>query len=481
MLEMSMGTVDELVTSGDILPSVSAFSVEELTGAASINIPIDVPAGLGGLRPNLAFRYSSATVDDMYNQGDSDVIKVQASEVGMGWSLSGIPYIAGEFSGTAGRYSLVLDGLSSTILYNNNEWRTRPAQFVRIEWEAHNVPSEGADGIGRWIVTDKEGTQYVFGDDNATQWQSYGTNAGSAIAVFRVRSESGEGNRWRAKRWYLRRIVDASGNEMEFGYRTERGTETRFDLTPTAPGDEWYTSMISPREIKWNKYDNGYRMRVLFAYEDSFRYDTNIEGRNDDDGIQPWYGRSNQLEHVKVEVWERGAWRAIRSYAPVYFAQATNSVTNKRLMLKQLQVNGARGSILQTYRFEDYAFINVNQVYINVAENGFGGRVRYVLRHSPVNCNSSNCNRTSAWSRRSPMTAWATRLSPTTSTGMMGMAPKRASATMPSSSMKAAFLALTRSRLFFMSRIRAQCWMAAVALRRQTRIATTAMIPLAAL
>ena len=58
----------KLSTSGDRPPSMQIFSVDQLNGSASTVYPLDAPAGLGGLRPTLAFAYSSSSQDDLVQE-----------------------------------------------------------------------------------------------------------------------------------------------------------------------------------------------------------------------------------------------------------------------------------------------------------------------------------------------------------------------------------------------------------------------------
>jgi len=65
------------------LPSLQGFQLSTYTGAASTQIPIDVPAGPGGLKPSLRLNYSSSATDGR----GGERAKWQAGWVGKGWSL----------------------------------------------------------------------------------------------------------------------------------------------------------------------------------------------------------------------------------------------------------------------------------------------------------------------------------------------------------------------------------------------------------
>lgn len=68
-------------------PVMPRYSIDTFSGALNWRIPIEAPAGRGGLAPDLALSYSSAAVDELH--GDANP---QPSGIGLGWSLS-VPYI----------------------------------------------------------------------------------------------------------------------------------------------------------------------------------------------------------------------------------------------------------------------------------------------------------------------------------------------------------------------------------------------------
>ena len=62
------------------VPTVDSFQVSNFTGAGTFSLPIEVPAGPGGLQPSLTLSYNSQVVDQ-------STTVTQASWVGMGWTL----------------------------------------------------------------------------------------------------------------------------------------------------------------------------------------------------------------------------------------------------------------------------------------------------------------------------------------------------------------------------------------------------------
>ena len=175
--------------SGDLLPNLRAFTADELTGAAEASVPIEVPAGLGGLRPNLALRYSSVTMDDLFRlAGDYD-IEAQASSVGIGWHLDGVSYIArvdgnldDDTADTLKKFALVLDGTRVGITFESGAWHTNPETFASIRW--NSAQSGDAHDWGGWTVVTTNGTKYEFGD--ATPFAGFASTTANATFLQRT-------------------------------------------------------------------------------------------------------------------------------------------------------------------------------------------------------------------------------------------------------------------------------------------------------
>ena len=72
-----------LSPSSAFIPSLAGWQVSTFTGAATYSYPMDVPAGPGGLKPNVVLNYSSDTNDGPAGSSDYQ----QASWVGRDWNL----------------------------------------------------------------------------------------------------------------------------------------------------------------------------------------------------------------------------------------------------------------------------------------------------------------------------------------------------------------------------------------------------------
>jgi hypothetical protein len=161
--------------SDDYMPQLQGFQeIDLFSGGASYSYPIEVPAGRGGLAPQLALSYNSTGVDWPASPWDHDV---QASWVGYGWSLdvgsisranvggfvvntqtceqTGTPFSRGDV------YSLVLNGSSHDLvlgtdgLYHTMEetyWKiwTSGGAVVRADQgrdPVHLLPADVAGGL----------------------------------------------------------------------------------------------------------------------------------------------------------------------------------------------------------------------------------------------------------------------------------------------------------------------------------------------
>ncbi|MGD2185986.1 MAG: toxin TcdB middle/N-terminal domain-containing protein [Desulfobacterales bacterium] len=157
------------------------------SGEATVSIPLMVPPGVRGVRPQLSLQYSSTGGD---------------IGLGTGWSLGfgfpdavrranrfGIPLYDDEDVFTFGSQDLVKVGDQFPVRY-----RTRIDSFQKIE---HSI---GLHGFSDWLVTERNGTRLEYG----------GIGFQSAIpGVPRV---------LRIYAWHLARVIDTYGNTIKFEY-----------------------------------------------------------------------------------------------------------------------------------------------------------------------------------------------------------------------------------------------------------------------
>lgn len=221
---------------GVILPSPNASAllqyanvpVNLYTGVADISVPLyDFPGRKVNVPISLSYHASGIKVKDI------------ASSVGLGWNLNaggaitrivrGSPDENGFFSGGGQKvqnddfnfdydYFLYIHGGGDTepdIYYFNFLGKTgrfimdpdgnphlMPYQNMKIE------PAIGQKGTGKWIITDMDGTQYIFGDSESnretTIFKKYDESTGPNYNVHTSTFVS---------TWYLAKIIPANSNE----------------------------------------------------------------------------------------------------------------------------------------------------------------------------------------------------------------------------------------------------------------------------
>ncbi len=194
------------------LPTVDAFQVSSFTGAGTYSMPIEVPAGPGGLQPGINLSYNSQVVDQSTAQ-------TQASWVGMGWSLD-MNSIELNDNGTNAintpdtgwgqddTWSINVNGISSTIVKAGKKYVSADGNFMKFEY----IPA-GADGYlaadqDTWKVWDNNGNIYSFKNRVKTIYvDTYNQNTSS-----RCRYEL------LTYQWYLTSMSNVFGRELIYTY-----------------------------------------------------------------------------------------------------------------------------------------------------------------------------------------------------------------------------------------------------------------------
>jgi len=135
-----------------------AKNIDLLTGSASYKFPIKIPAGTNGVAPNLSINYNSS---------------IGESWIGQGWVISGLGSIERKGSGYTltpsydNTDTFILSLKTSAKLVSSTDvegccfYHTQKESFLRIEYLASS---------DYWLVTDKSGVKYYFGQtSNARQ------------------------------------------------------------------------------------------------------------------------------------------------------------------------------------------------------------------------------------------------------------------------------------------------------------------------
>lgn len=205
------------------------------TGTATTSIPIDLPPGRNGTRPNLQFVYSSG---------------VGNGPLGMGWRLEvgaverqtrfGVDY-------TTDDYTFRLSGSSLDLVQApppapSNEYQAKIEEnFTRIQ------KLTAVDGQPYWLATDRKGTKYFFGQ-----------TAASRVADLTPPA--------RIFKWCLDRVEDRDGNYFTVTYIGDQGDGYIDEIRYTG----WSTTIQPTNLIKFY-WDNTGRTDKPGLYTSNYK------------------------------------------------------------------------------------------------------------------------------------------------------------------------------------------------------------------
>ncbi|KAB2907524.1 MAG: hypothetical protein F9K40_04935, partial [Kofleriaceae bacterium] len=198
--------------------SVSAF-----TGQVTYAVPIDLPAGPGGLTPSLSFGYDGGLGN---------------GPLGVGWGMAqagiqrslrlGVPH----YDATD---EIELFGLGA-----GGQVVSLASGELRIEGQGHAIAGRTVDG--GYELTDADGRVYRFGTTAAARKAS-GANVSA---------------------WYLEEIRDVAGNRIVYGYRTDKGEVylDRIEWGPSVGGARVFRAALEyePRADAVVSYRTGFRV-----------------------------------------------------------------------------------------------------------------------------------------------------------------------------------------------------------------------------
>ena len=185
MLSLMLGTslfADNELLVGDLNLSATVDQI----GGASITIPIEVPAGVNGMQPNLALVYNSHSGYGL---------------AGWGWDLAGISSIQ-----RTGK-TVYHDSILSAPIYNNTDNLMLDGERLllksgknltigsvyRTEHESFNRIEMSTEEYSTFLVTDKEGVTSTY---SPAEFVHYNIPT----------------------KWIVNRIEDANGNYMTYSY-----------------------------------------------------------------------------------------------------------------------------------------------------------------------------------------------------------------------------------------------------------------------
>jgi len=371
-----------------IIPSINGFGSDAFTGTASLSYPIQLPAGINGVQPNLSFHYSSSTIDDSRIREKSLdwqlMHKVQANYTGLGWRLGGMGYITKDRSVYPHAYYLVFPGGSAKLLQKNDgEWETSPKLFAKI-YHRINFHHEYRD-TNHWEIITKDGTHYIFGDQidgngKPEKWnpaEHLNQSATGMIIVNKVGTVVGE-NRLEANKWQLARVFDVHANDLKIYYQQE--TERYGAGQPHS----YYTRAVRPTHLEYgyNQEKNKYQYRIEFSYQD--REDDKVLG-GDSQFYQSFWTKK-LLKEINIFAYNDLLRKYILTHEYTPEIQGGHpDLSNKHAILTKIEHQGRGGQGgLPAYIFTYDSLSNLGggsyklgDIYLMTANNGYGGKVTY--------------------------------------------------------------------------------------------------------
>jgi RHS repeat-associated protein len=299
------------------------------TGNASLNYPLNIPAGRNGMEPQLALTYNSGGGNGW---------------LGMGWNLS-VPMISIDTRWGVPRYdpnneteTYVLNGemLSPVAHRGMPRARVRGDErfYPRVEGAFNKIQRHGLDPATYWWeVTDKNGTRYFYGGSNDMMDES---------AVLRTNETEGTGN---IAVWCLREVRDLNGNTIRYHYKK---VEDIGVATGSVKGHQIYVERVT-----YTGKDGGEGPYVVDFIRESTREDKIIAANL---GFKQVTG--DRLKRIEVKYSGNGGTDLVRAYELAY----KNGAFFKSL-LTEIKEFDSENNPFTTHNLEYYDDVNAGGGY----------------------------------------------------------------------------------------------------------------------
>ena len=225
----SSSTLQQTNVAGLNLAALSSFQNDPFTGRAVFSLPIAAPSGRRGIQPNLALTYSSGSGNGI---------------LGLGWALElgsierstkkGVPQYNSQDT-------FIFNSAGSSSELTRLEAGPYAGEYrAKIEGAFLRFKFNGAS----WVVTDKSGSKYFFGQDSSS------------------RTEDGS----RVFKWALNKVIDLNGNYLTLTYIKDAGQAYLKAISYTANEN---TNLSPQARIDFDWEDN--RSDVLLSYRPGFK------------------------------------------------------------------------------------------------------------------------------------------------------------------------------------------------------------------
>lgn len=234
---------------------LSEITSDKHTGAATYSYPVVTPSGRNGIEPSLSLSYSSNETKN-------------TNVIGYGWDIS-IPYIQRQNKEGVNNLYDESDYISSldgelTFISIASGIETYKPRFDNGNFNVYELENDV------WTVTDKSGTEYVFGSATTTRQD----NPSDSTQIYK---------------WMVDDVRDTNDNFMSYEYYKDAG-------------------QIYPSKIKYTGND---------TTDGLFEVEFLRESRSDDiTSHEPAFAVTSNYRIDEIQVKENGSW--VRKYAIAY-------------------------------------------------------------------------------------------------------------------------------------------------------------------
>ncbi len=425
------------------LPNVKGWQTDLFTGAATYGMPLDVPAGPGGVKPPLNLRYNSQAVDGTPGEHAGG----RAGWAGLGWSLDpGAVALQRTYNDGETYYNLSFDGHAYLLIRgaalvtgaspdnpSQWEWKTTDETYLRVRVDPNGSTDGQPDARGvsrtmstaatppnpkryKWRVRTTANVLYEF-DEDLWQGQDNCAPPGNGTVNFET------------YKWLLTRMVDAHGNTITYTYDRKEATATASCNAGqgTVQADAWPSRVTwggnvttgAPDRYKvrfdsWNRCDNN-----QYCGDQDYDHPSNQFGGDLGQprptrvlmAVQVYSNSSNPYQDVEA------SWELARRYQLGYTfethcdqtIQPNNQQNNdcERLTLKSMQLLGKDGTTALPATTFAYGtdrgtgdWPNGNWNRLTGVNNGQGGTVAFAYEQIGPTVNNGHTNQTIFHNRR---------------------------------------------------------------------------------
>ncbi|MCW2541934.1 MAG: hypothetical protein JWN95_3659, partial [Frankiales bacterium] len=371
------------------LTPASSWQVSTQTGDFAWSYPVRVPPTAAGPSPDIAFNYSSGSVD-----GETGSTNNQPGSIGDGWSMSGAGYIERSYlacaDDTAGggastgdecwksdNATLSFDGHSGTLVKDTTSgaWHLSPDDGTKVE---HLTGATNGDNDGEyWLLTTTDGTKYYFGKNRITGWATGNPETQSTWTAPVYGNDSGEpchGATFAASactqawRWNLDYVVDTSGNAELLRYTPETN---RYAQNLTDANGTVYTRGGQLSEIDYGLRDGSVYanlatapQRVQFTTADrcatpgatcdaahptnwpDVPWDQSCTAAPCTGKYEPTFFTTKRLDKIQTQVYVAGAYQNVDQYSLTQTFPVPGDGTDAALWLSKISHVGQVGGTI---------------------------------------------------------------------------------------------------------------------------------------